>query len=755
MRRSLAVALIVVAAFGLLTAPVVQAADINNVDASDVQMESVTETTNIQVTNDGDNSTTADVSIDSTPSGVTVTHDGNEELEPGQTTDVELEIDVDDTADSGTVSGDVNGEPFEFEVTPPPLVGFDDEPLDLGDVLVGETDDGDVNIEELTGENSLDGVEWTVVSDDPDADLSFSNMATVTGSAGAATWNVDVDDNVDQYESLSWTVEAHDTNYPDATREIDVEARVIYPGYFGDLDLEDDRFVFDEPRDENDELTQRLDLSVENAGDQPLDVSSISADTSNSDISVQVVNEPDTIASTSTRTVELSVTADTDLSEDEYDIDVDASADDFDVDDASLSGEFELVHATELTADDISFGDVPIGQSQSVTTTVSEELGYTDLTDLTIEQSDGPDDWISTQSTLSSLDASDSETLDFGLEFDTSAELGTEYEWTYTVDGERDTEEVTVRATPVPLDFDPIRDDISEHDGEIADDTLVLVDTMDDQLRDGELDDDDISAVLAFGDASTMYLSAVDEANAHLENDDHEATQQELERAAAALNTMNLYSQDISEPQLHTDSQDVVASGEADVEGLVDQQAAHYQQQLDEGELTLIEEATIKRQLSRTATLQGDTERGEELGSESSEAFDTYVETISSAEEDVQNAESAWSAMDSEQFVTVLGQPLLFNPAEYDTFSERTEEMETSYDSAIDSFEEAGATSRAETVAEERDERASETSVATGSLLISTGIFGIVSITIIGRTARQMYWYVQDSRETVSGDFLL
>jgi len=756
MRRPLLLAVVVVVVFGLVTAPVVQAANISNVDAPDVTMDPGTETTDIEVTNSGDNSTTADVSIDSTPSGVSVTHPGSETLGANSQTDVELAIDADDTADSGTVSGDVNGEPFSFELTvdTPPLAGFEEEPLDLGDVLVGETEDGDVTVEEVSGEGSLSGVEWDIVSDDSDADLSFSNMGTVSGDDGTASWEIDVDDNADQHEELSWTVELHDQDHPDATREVDVEARVIYPGYFGDLDLEDE-IVFDAPQDENDELTRTLQLDVENAGDLPLDVSSISADASNLDISAEVSDEPDEIDSSSTTTVDVSVTADTSLSEDEYDIDVDASASDFDVDDASYSGEFEIVHGTEISADSVNFGDVPIGEPQTASTEMSEELGYNDLSDLSIHQSSGSGDWISTDSTPSSLDASGSETVEFGLEFDTSAEIGNEYEWTYTIDGERDTEQVTITATPIPLDLDPIRDELSDYDGEVADNTVDLVNTMDDQIRDGDSSDDDVSSVLAFGDAATLYLSSINEAEDYLANEDHDAAQQEITRAATALNTMSLYSEQFNNPQQHTASQEVVSDGQTTVESLVDQQAVHYEEQLDSGELTLIEEATINRQLSQIATLQGDTERGNELEAESSEAFDSYVDTVSGAEEDVQNAESAWSEMESEQFVTVLGQPLMFNPAEYDTFSERSEDMETSYEEAIDSFEEAGATSRAETVAAERDSRSLGTTIATGSLVISTGLFGLVSIGLIGRTARQMYWYAQDSRETVSGDFLL
>lgn len=754
MRKRLTVALLVVIALSVATAPVVQAANVTNVDAPDVTMDPGTVTSDLEVYNDG-NASAADVTIDDTPAGVSVSHPGSETLESDQTTAVTIEIEADNTADSGTVSGDVNGEPFSFELTvnTPPLAGFEDEPLDLGDVLVSETASGEVTVEEVSGDGSLDGVDWTVVSDDPNADLTFSEMRSVSGSEGTADWSVDVDGGVEQHETLSWTVEVADSRYPDASREVDVEARVIYPGYFGELAVEDE-FVFDEPRSQG-ELTKPLELDIENAGDRPLEVDSVSAFVSNSDLSVSAPNAPDEIDAGSTETVDLSVTADTSLPEGEYDIEASASANDFEIEDGSYSGQVEIVHGTQLTADDINLGDVPIGQPQTATTELREELGYNDLSTVQITRSSGPDNWISIGSTPSSLGASGSETASFGLEFDTSADLGTQYEWEYTVDGGRDTEQVTITATPIPLDLDPIRSDISGYDGPVADNTLAIVNRMDEQIRSGRTDDDQISAVLAFGDAATLYLGAVENANEQIANDNHADAQQEVIRAATALNTMSLYAEGISSSQQQAASQEVISSAEADVDDLVDQQVDYYETQLDSGELTLIEEATVKRQLAQMAALQGDNERSTQLEAESSTAFDSYVETVSSGEQDVQEAKTAWSRMESDQFVTVLGQPLLFNPAAYDSFSERSDEMDAAYQSAIASFEEAGATNRAEAVAAEHDSRMTGITIATISLFLSIAIYAIVSVGLIGRTASQMYWYVQDSREAVSGDFLL
>ena len=85
MRKRLPVAVLVVIALCVATAPVVQAANVTNVNAPDVRMDPGTVTTDLEVYNDG-NASTADVSIDDAPSGVSVSHPGAETLRSDGTT---------------------------------------------------------------------------------------------------------------------------------------------------------------------------------------------------------------------------------------------------------------------------------------------------------------------------------------------------------------------------------------------------------------------------------------------------------------------------------------------------------------------------------------------------------------------------------------------------------------------------------------------------------------------------------------------
>lgn len=760
MSKRLSAALVVAIVVGLLAAPAVGAANVSNVQANDytmnVQSDGQTDTHDIQVTNSGENDTFSDVTITSTPSGVSVTGEETR-LRSGETTDVELEITAGLEAESGTVSGNVNGEPFDFYLTveTPPLAGFEDEPLDLGDVLVDESNSGEVTVEEVSGDGSLDGVEITEVRGDQDATLDFSGGYSVTGSSGTVDWTVTPSSDTPQHENLEWTVQMSDSRYLDATREVDVEARVIYPGYFGELELDDDEFRFDEPRNDGDTLTRTIDLEIPNDGDTPIEVGSISASSSDPGVSVAVSSTPNEIEGQSTAEAALRVTADRDLPEGDYDISATVDTPGFRGDDASLDGSFEIVHETRLVAGDAAIGDVAIGEANSRTVTVSEELGYNDVNDVETTLADGPEEWLTLESAPSSVSAGGSGTASFSLEFDTSAELGKNYAWEYDVDGDRDDATITVTASPVPLDLEPIRNDLSGYDTPVADSTLALVDAMDQRLRSGESADEEISTVLTFGEAVTLYVDAVEEADGHLENGDHDEAQSAIIRAAAAYNTMGLQADRLEDDELRGLANAARSDAESDLDRLIDEQEAYYEDRLESGEMSLIEEATTQRQLARIALLQGDEERANELERDAEEAFNRYSDSVSAGERSVQDAENAWIEMEDDQFVVVLGQPLLLNPANYDAFMAGTASVDAAYQEAIGAFESAGETTRAEEVTAEYESRTAALGIARYSLFGAIGVYALIAIGLTVRTARRMFWYVRDTQESVSGDFLV
>ncbi|WP_222914002.1 hypothetical protein [Natrinema sp. SYSU A 869] len=747
-KRALLLAVVLAVGLTVAVVPGAVAQSGVTVDASGgtVNLGTETETRSVEITNDRNESVSVDVS---SLSGISV--DPDQRTVPAGTTEtITLEIDGDDDAGGGTVTVSAGGSEDSFRVERLAIAGFEDEPLDVGDVLVGESASGDASIEELTGEETLSRVDATVVSTDPDADLGVSASGT------AMNWNVYVDSGVEQHETLSWEVELVPNGNDEAARTVEVESRVIHPAEFGAVSLEDD-LTFDEPRSSTSTITKTVDLEVENAGDLKLEVDRVTASASTRGLDVSVADQLDTIDGQSTETIELAVTANTGLSEGEYDVSGSISAADYSISDASYDGTVEIEHGTRLDISSrIDIGDVPIGEPERRSTTVGEALGYNDVNSLEITREEGPESWLTIEEAPSELAAGSSQAVVFQTAFDTDAELGTSYEWTYTVTGDGVEEQtVTVVASPVPLDLDPIRRDVSAYDGTVADQTVAMIDTMDERMRSNDVSSEDVTVILSYGSASSLYLESMTAAREHQSAGEYEAAQTEIVQAAAAYNTMTLYGDELEGEAFRDDSSEVTSAAESDLAAVISDQQAHYEERLESGSISLVAEATVQRQLARIVSLQGDDERAAALESNASSAFENYAEAVSDGERARQRAEETWTAMESEQFVTVAGQPLLLNPAEYDTYTERVDFMNAAYENATATFEEAGETGRAEAVATKHEERTSALQVTQWSLFGAIAVYAMLVIGIVLRTARGMYWYLRDARESVSGDFLV
>lgn len=753
-----AVAALITVAVILVAAPAVSAANISDVEADDYTINiesSQTDTHDIQVTNSGENDTAADVTITDAPSGVSVSHAGSETLVAGATTDVTLQISVGSNPESGTVSGSVNGESFSFDLTIAPQAGFSDEPIDIGDVLLGTQETETVSVAELTNEGSLRGVNIDVISGDSDGSLAISGENTVTGSGGTVDVTVRPDSGAEQYETLRWTLEIADDRSSSVTREVDVKAEVIYPGYFGELDIDSDEFRFDQPRSGGPTLTKEIDLNVPNDGNTPLEVGSVSVSSSNPDISVVASGRPAEINQRSTTEIDLRITAERTLPEGEYDFFVTVTTPGAGGDDATLDDSFEIIHETSLVGEDISIGDVAIGDTTTRKATIREELGYKSVDNVETTLESGPDRWLTLESAPNSVAAGDAEDASVNLEFDTSAEFGETYEWAYSVDGQRDSARVTVTATPVPLDLGPIQSDLSEYDSPVASSTLTLIDTMDSRLRSGKSSNEEISTVLTFGEATVLYIEAVNKADSHLQNGEHDQAQSAIIRAAAAYNTMGLQADRLENNEVRQLGDTARADAESDLDRVITQQQTHYQDRLESGDMSLIEEATTQRQLARIALLQGDEERADELQNNAETAFNSYSESVSKGEQSRQNAESTWIEMKQTQFVVVLGQPLLLNPAKYDKYVADAKAVDTAYQNAIAAFENAGENTRAQEITAERESRAAALEIARISLFGAVGVYALVAIWLTVGTSRRLFHYVRDAQESVSGDFLV
>jgi len=685
-------------------------------------------------------------------------------LGPGETGEIVVELNA-GGAESATlsVSGGGKTETVDYTVRAPAYVELSDVPDWVEDdgVLRGDSRTATVTVEEVGGYSGFSGI--SVTGDTYGLDVR--ELEAASASAGGST-TVDVrvtaDSGADQGDAIGGTLQLDPNDQLAVESEQTLESFVAYPPQFGTVELDRNQITFDEPRSDG-QITKTAEIDVENTGDRPLDFQGVRLDSSR--FEVTVVNQPDTIAPTSTGTVEVELTASTGLSEGSYELSGTVESGNVSVSDRDLTKRIRVDHGVRLTqsTDVVAAGDIPIGNAETAGLTVSEELGYQDIQNVEMRLKNGEPDWITVASPPSNtLRAGSSQTVDYRVEFPPAADIGTTYTWTYVISGDNvESREVTVRATPIPLNLDPIREDLdgaSTGSGSldrVSEQTLGMVNDADERIRNGNLTREDLPRVLTFSDSAVRYIEAVDAAEAAIENGNNDEAQAELVRAAVAFDTMSTYGEAISDRQLRDRSEQIRETAAPELDRLLTQQEEHYQQQLSNNDSSPLQEAAIKSELARIAALQGDTERASRLESESKSAYESYRSSVAEGEEKRQEAAQTWDRMESDIFVTVADQPLVMNPLAYDEFESRSESVLSAYNASAAAFSAAGESGRADAVAGERSQRASQITIARYSLFAVSGLAVLLVLGLTLHTARGMYWYVQDSEESISGDFLV
>lgn len=682
---------------------------------------------------------------------------------PGESADIIVEL---DSSESGSATLEVSGggktETVDYTVRTPAYLEISGVPswLDDDGVLRGDSRTATITVEEVGGYQGFSGID---VSGDT-GNLGVSDLENTALSADGQT-TVDItfsaDSDAPQYRDIGGSLDLNPNDGFDEESDVFIESFVAFPPQFGRASIDISEIVFDEPRSVG-TISRTATIEVENSGDRELDFDRVSF---GGNFRVNVLDQPDTIDRTSNETIEVEIGADTGLDEGSYDFTTTFRAAAPGVENSDFESTIDIEHEIEMSISEsrLPIGDIPIGESKSTGLTVTEELGYQDIenADLTLE--DGPQEWIEvTQALDDTVEAGETSSVEYQVQFDPGAEIGTEYTWTYVIGGnEVEAKEATVSATPISANLEEILDRLQGTSaatpalGQARQETIDLVEEMDQQIRSGDVPQEDITPVLTYADGVIRYVQATNTADDLISDGDHAAAQNELIRAAVAFDTMATYGDAIRDDELRTQAASIGETAGTELDNLLEEQGSHYQERLESGETAPIEEARIKRELARIAALQGDTERAQSLETDAEEAFDTYSSLVGEGEQARQDAVDTWDEMESDIFVSALGQQLVLNPVHYDTFEERSEAMLASYDDAEAAFDEAGEENRSATVVDERARRASALTVARWSLFgsIAATVLTVVLLTI--HAARGMYWYVQDSQESISGDFLV
>ena len=712
------------------------------------------------------------VDLDSTPSGIDVSVDSlSNEVDANGAGTAVLDVSVDPSVDAGdyTISGTINDnlgntESFnaEVQVRKPPVISADD--VDVGGVLIGESDTVDVTIEETAGFSGVDGVNVNVIgtSDDGAVTVEGAEFAS-TSPGGSDTIEVQVSADSDgtQNADLDWQVELTPDDPNSPTESIDVTGEVFYPPNLESLSGEGAENVFDTPRSQADTQTSETQVTFENTGDLDMDVTDVSASVDDPDVSASIANADATVGGQSTGEATVVLEADPEAAEGAYPFTV--TVDTATAGTQSITRDLTIEHIPELAVErsELPLGDITVTNQRTTSIDVSEVLEYESVSGVEVVRTSGPDQYLEVAERPTELQAGESAPLVFAVAFDTSAELYQQYRWEFDIRGEGvETQTVTVTAQPTPYSFDSISNNLSSYAegsgprAETAAGMSESLSALETRLRDGEdVPEGDLTETIAAGETAILLLDSLEAADQARGADGPAAAQADVLRAQATLNAMSEYVTRIDASQVDASATGALESARVATDEQVDAQVEYYESQL-EGDITTLQRASANRQLARLAESRGDTERASRLNEEASGAFDTYLQQVQDASESAADARATRESIRDDATLVLLNQPLVLNPARLDGISAEISAIDAAYATAEQTYAEAGATGQAEAIGEERAAVQQRLQLTQYGLWGATALYGLVVLVALFRTGRNLYAYLQDRRTVEMGAVL-
>lgn len=719
------------------------------------------------------------VSISGEGAGISVSTDGfSNQIDAGDSGSLDLEVEVQDSVAEGTEQftatvrdnlGNSEDATVEIDVAKVADVSADPDTVDLGGILRGESASGVVTILETAGYDDVDYLEVSSTSDQQgDIDAGdLRGMSIPAGQSRDAQIVASANNNAAQNADLEWDVRIRPDEAQAPQRRFTVTGTVWYPPYFDDVTAPRSSLTFDRPASEVTEFSRTLDVSVRNGGNLPMDLTSVSGSTDAAGVSIEVVDTPAEIPAESSRDATIRVVAEPTAPERavEVDLTLTGTNPDTESDTTTVTTTVDIEHLAELSLsqETLDLGQLATAQGVTESVNIGERLGYEDVESFDIQQSGPGGGWLRVTDQPTELGAGKSSRLIFDLEFNTSAEYYNTYTWTFDITGENvENRQVTVQATPVVPDTSTTVEQLDQFSGDSGS-AGAISESMQGALRQVEEDllnnasdtpASDLRVVTITGRSSVLFLQATQNASSAIDDGNHSRAQQYVVRAAAAYNTLQRYEPQIQNDELRSMTSDGVSSADTRLADLIAAQSTYYRSQLQAENTTMLEQANIKRELARLASLQGNDSRADQLNDESRQSFQEYIGLVSEGNSKLQAARSQRDTLDSSLFLSIVGQRV-FWIGSLDRYSSATQTVLSDYESAATRFGEAGATQQAQSARQERQRIAASYESAYTAALVVAGLLGVLFLVVLGLEMRGIYRYIQDSEASISGDFLV
>ena len=327
----------------------------------------------------------------------------------------------------------------------------------------------------------------------------------------------------------------------------------------------DDPVVFNKPRKEMEKTGFKVEetFQIINDGDTRMTLGSVAA-YGNPDAGMTFsVNNPSTISEQSTGTATLTITIPVSAPEGEHHgkLRVDAGK----AGSQTLTVTVTVKHEVEFEMSSYrsDFGRVDVLKSVPLEITLSEVLGYKDITSVKIvrdesQPGDGKDDWMSVNLPASTIPKGSSVALTFTLRFRGETVVGRTYSWRHLLTHSAGNGTIALKATATPIDIEATKNALQAIQGSGSPDASNIAGKSLGMLSANAESAEQWASVASVSQASVTFLDAMEQAVRKTGEGDHGAATNDLLVAGIAVDTMQKSAKTDAQTNIHKMSNDYI-----------------------------------------------------------------------------------------------------------------------------------------------------------------------------------------------------